>query len=168
MWLYRLPMAARIGVFAVVVFGAFVGVDALVGLYTGSLVSHLVTAAVTAVVVAAVVMILGERKVRRDFGSIERFIEYTRGLRTGELPAHIEPDVCRGWLNRSHKQNRMTLVAGVLWVVATLVNLIGRSENHWGFSAIFALCAIDFLVLWQLGRRRISRLATAVEQHAVC
>jgi hypothetical protein len=53
-------------------------------------------AAGCATLVVVAWMALGEeRDVRRNFASFEHYTEYTRTVRTGEMPADIEPDVWR-------------------------------------------------------------------------
>jgi protein-S-isoprenylcysteine O-methyltransferase Ste14 len=164
---YRLPLAVRVLIIASVTFGTAFGVLAVQrshGTWAGSLAAHLVVAAIVGAVIG-VVMVVTERRLRRDFGSIEQFIGYARALRTGELPADIEPDVWRAWLNRSRAANRQTLVApAVLVVFGVLPRLFGSSGYSWVIGVIFALLAMLSLASWWLTRRRISRLAAAIEQ----
>jgi len=171
-WFYRLPKAARFVIYTAISFGV-VGVVALgfTGVHTESLVRTLVQVAVIAVAVAAACTIFGERRLRRDFGSIEQFVDYSRALRTGELPARIEPDAWRGWLNRSRRQDRLLAVFACLLLVAWLLRILAHPSeaSQWGIwitTSLYALLAIGSMVSWQLRRGRISRLAAAVEQRA--
>jgi membrane protease YdiL (CAAX protease family) len=167
-WWYRLPRAARLViVFAVVVvmFEATEGPDLT---SPGRLVEQLVLGAVVGLVFAALVF-LREERLRRDFGSIERFLGYSRALRTGELPTRIEADVWRSWLNRSRTQNRFSPVVACMFLVPGVLLLIlvtHPSAFEWAISSLYALLAILIMVSWQVWRRRISRLAMAVEQRA--
>jgi hypothetical protein len=167
---YGLPMAVRVLITAVVTFGVVFGVLAVQpshGTWAGSLVAHLVVAAITGLLIA-IVMVVTERGLRRDFGSIEQLIVYSRALRTGELPAHIEPDAWRAWLNRSRAINRRALIApAILVVIGVVPSLIASSGYHSVTGLVFALLVVWTLVAWRLTRGRVSRLATAVEERAL-
>lgn len=168
--LYRLPLAVRVLITVVVTFGMMFGVLAVQpshGTWAGSMVAHLVVAAFVGLLVAFV-LVVTERRLRRDFGSIEQFIVYSRALRTGELPASVEPDAWRAWLNRSRAANRQVLIApAVLVVFGAAPNLFAPSGYSWVTGLVFALLAVWSLVSWWLNRGRISRLATAVEQRGL-
>ena len=110
---FRLPLVVRVVIYAAVWFSfAFLAFlawdfDHLYNGYNGSrMVGWLVLAAVVGLLVTPVVYGVDERS-RRDFGSIEQFIAYKRALRTGELPAHIDPDAWRDSLRLSGGANGM-------------------------------------------------------------
>lgn len=166
-WFDRLPRAARIAVAGALMFVAVFGVLQLQAFDAGeSFAASVLTfrAAVSAVIglaggVAAVV--LGEQHVRRIFGSFEQGNAYSRALRTGELPAHIDPAVWRGWLGVSRQSLRWTpICVGVIAVIGVL-QLVTR---EWADAVVFAVLAIWFVIVWRVQKERISRLTVAVEQ----
>ena len=86
-----------------------------------------------------------------------------RALPTGELPEHIDPDRWQGWLDVSRQSIRLTpLVAALFALVA-----VGQGVAHaWAFASFVSLLVVSFLVSWWVQRKRITRLAAAVERHA--
>ena len=119
------------------------------------------------VLLGAVWLVAAERRVYRDFGSIEKAISYRRALRTGQLPAVIEPAVWRGWLERSRKRTRLELcVAGFIfgWLVLKAYVHHPWALVDWAFGALFSLFAISGFVTGWLMRTRIPRLAMELER----
>jgi hypothetical protein len=166
---YRLPAAARIVISAVLFSGFFLLirlVNAVDDRWRGHhhwLTWWLVFAAAGGLVFGVLNVMLGDRHIRRIFGSTEQAIEYGRALRTGELPEQIEPDVWRGWLIISSRSNRRTS-----WIVPLfVVVVVAQSMAHaWAHAAVFTLLVILLLVSWWVRRGRILRLATRVEPRA--
>jgi hypothetical protein len=99
-WFYRLPPAARALMTAVWVFAALFGVTQLSSLDAGSDMSHnsvaqrLVVAAVVGVLAGVFGVVLGEKRIRRVYGSTEQAItaDGHRGRRVAAL-ARREPPV---------------------------------------------------------------------------
>jgi hypothetical protein len=167
-WLYRLPRVARFAVLTTMMFGALVVVleiESRLGILAAqSQVQRLVIAALVALAIAAFTNVLGERCLRRDFGSIEKFLVYRGALRTGKLPQGVDADAWRAWMNRSRRLNRSQLVAALMWFGIAVVNLAGQWAHHWTAFSFFAVVALYLLVLWQVERQRISRLEAALER----
>ena len=46
-------------------------------------------------------LVIGDPSTRRRGGAVEPLIEYERAVRTGELPAQLEPELWRRWLRMS-------------------------------------------------------------------
>jgi hypothetical protein len=166
-WFYRLPPAARAGITAVWVFAAIFGVtqlealDASSDMFHNSVVARLVAAAVAGVLFGVIGVVLGDQRIRRVYGSPAQAIIYSRALRTGQLPTDIEPTTWRRWLDVSRQSMRWTPVTVALFAVLAVLN----SLNHgWALVALLAVMAIWFLVYGQVLRRRILRLATAIDQ----
>jgi hypothetical protein len=164
---YRLPAVARIS--GTGLFGLGVGI-ALSYLYysVGGTVSAFGMAMAGYMAVAALIAALvAEWLVRRDFGSTQRYVVYVGALRSGELPAHIEPDVWRGWLARSRRANRQAPVMALLLVVFGVGHGLNyASLGHLIIAGFLALCTAAIAVNWHLQRRRIARLTTALERRA--
>jgi hypothetical protein len=166
---YRLPAAARIVISAALFFGLLLLMTLLNAVDDhwhgdhGSLTWWLVFAAAGGLLFGILNVVLGDRRIRRIFGSTEQAVEYGRALRTGELPEHIEPDVWFFWLNISRQSNRWTPWGVSLFVVVA----VGQSMAHaWAYAAAFTLLVIWLLVSWWVKRGRILRLATALAQRA--
>lgn len=165
---FRMPLAVRIILGAAVGFSLAFGVAYLDRLYNGdkgSLVGLLAWAAFVGLVLAIRMVVGNEGCLRRNIGSFDHYIAYTRALRTGEVPANIDPDVWRGRLSSSLRSNRMeSLWASFLVVFAVLPSLIDQSA-YWVTASLFGLLAIRNFVSWWLMRVRITRLAAEVERH---
>jgi len=56
-----------------------------------SVAARAVMAAIIGVVFGVIGVVLGDQRIRRVYGSIEQAITYSQALRTGQLPADIEP-----------------------------------------------------------------------------
>jgi hypothetical protein len=166
---YGLPPAVRVLITAAVTFGVVFGIlvaQPSHGTWAGSLVAQLVVAAITGLLFA-LVMVVSERRLRRGFGSIEQLIVYLRALRTGELPAHIEPDAWRAWLNRSRAANRRALITPAILVVIVVVPSLIASSGYRRVTGLgFALLVVWSVVAWWVARGRISRLTTAVDERS--
>jgi hypothetical protein len=107
-----------------------------------------------------------EGYLRRNIGSFEQYTAYSRALRTGTLPARIDPDAWRRWLSLSRRSNRMKpLWAPVLVVFGVLPSLTSQSA-YWVTASLFGLLAVRNLVSWWLMHERVTRLAAEVERHA--
>jgi hypothetical protein len=166
---YQLPAAVRVAVTVVLMFGAMFGVFELMTLDSGrggagsSVLTRLVMAAVVATAAGVVIVVLGEKRMRKSYGSLDRAVEYFRALRTSELPAHIEVDTWRGWLAATRQEMRWTpIFVGVFAVIA----VVYAATQQWASAALFAVLTAWFAVLWWVRRRRVSRLTSAVEQRA--
>jgi hypothetical protein len=82
-------------------------------------------------------------------------------LQTGHLPSDIEPAAWQRWLGVSRQSMRWTPVTVTLFVGLALLNSLA---HPWALVALLAIAAV-----WSLGyglvlRRRILRLATAIER----
>jgi hypothetical protein len=90
---YRLPAAARVSGTALYGLGVGMALSYLYYPVGGNVSAFGMAMAGFLAVVALVAALVAERLVRRDFGSPQRYVVYADALRSGELPAHIEPDV---------------------------------------------------------------------------
>jgi hypothetical protein len=166
---FRRPLAVRAVLSAAVAFSfAFVvaNLDRLFHGYNGSLVGLLAWGAFLGLAVAIRAVVFPEGRLRRNFGSFERFIAYRRALQTGELPVRIEPDVWRGWLRRSRRSNRMGPLRASLCVVFGVLPSLTSQSAYWVTASLFGLLAIGNLVSWWPMRAQITRLAAEVERYA--
>jgi hypothetical protein len=141
--------------------------DALV--YGGPRIVRLEWAAGCATLVVVAWMVLGkERDVRRNFASFEQYTEYNQTVRTGTMPADIEPDVWRARLRTSRRENLFRVfLAGFLVSVGSASILTDQSAYHWVSALLFQLVAIWLLVNWWTTRERLASLAVEVERHAI-
>jgi hypothetical protein len=166
-WLYRLPPAARAVIIGTWVFAALFGVTQLAALqassamFPNSVAARAVMAAIVGVVFGVIGVVLGDQRLRRVYGSTEQAITYSRALRTGHLPSDIEPAAWQRWLGVSRQSMRWTPVTVTLFVALALLNSLA---HQWALVALLAIAAV-----WSLGyglvlRRRILRLATAIER----
>ncbi len=167
MWSYRLPRAARIAITAALMFVAMFGVlqlqtfDAGGSLSASTLIVEALLCAVIGLIAGVVAVPLGEQHVRRIFGSFEQCNAYWRALRTGELPAHIDPAVWRGWLSVSRKSMRWWPISIAVFVVIGVMQIL----NHdWGLAVLSAVLLIWYGICGPVQKGRISRLTVAVEQ----
>jgi hypothetical protein len=165
---YRLSLAARVAIAAAVTFFVLLAYRELLDLWFFGIFQWfwMVPAAVVALLVAVVTVVV-DRRLRRNFGSIEQYIGYSNALRTGVPPMQIDRDVWRRWLHYSRRQTRLLAWAAVLIAVfVVLPNLHYRPGRpyHWVVASVYGSLAVLMLVSWRLRRARISRLAAAVEQ----
>ena len=81
---------------------------------------------------------------RRDFASFEKYTEYNRTLRTGRLPAGIDPEVWRRRLEMQSTREPDEAVAGVGFLVAVGIPSIvtDQSVYHWVTASLFQLVAM--------------------------
>src|SRR6476620_4297060 len=69
----------------------------------------------------------GRAGLSQNFDSIEQFIAYKQALRSGELPAHINPDARRGSFQFSSGGNRIArLFAYLVLLLVAVPSLIYR------------------------------------------
>jgi hypothetical protein len=168
-WFYRLPRAARIAVNGALVFVAFFGAMQLEtldagGRFSGSaLIYHAVLSAAVGLIGGVVAVVLGEQRVRRIFGSFEQGNAYRRALRTGELPAHIDPAVWRGWLSVSQRAMRWWPISIVSFAVIGVLEVL---TYLWAHAVVFGVLVIWYGIWWRVQQGQISRLTLAVEQRA--
>lgn len=109
-----------------------------------------------------------ERDVRRNFDSFEQYTEYNRTVRTGDMPADIEPDIWRGRLRSSHRENLFRVfLACFLVAVGVSSILTDQSVYRWLSASLFQLLAIWFLFNWWTTRMRLASLTAEVERRAV-
>jgi hypothetical protein len=163
---YRMPAAVRIGAHAAIGLGAAALVAAIY--YPAGPASHavLVTAGVVGVMMV-MAAVWGERLLRRDFGSAAQYVEFAGALRSGELPADIEPAVWRGWLARGRQYNVQRIGAVAPLVVFGIVPALRvPTTAHLIIAVVLAGLAVSTVVDWHIERRLIARLATAVEERA--
>ena len=120
-------------------------------------------AAVFGFTLAALVI---ERNLRRDFASYEEYTEYNQTLRTGRLPAAIEPDAWRRRLRSSRRENLIRpMLAGFLVAVGIASIATRQSVYHWVTASLFQLLAMWLLVKWWEWRDRLVSLTAEVERH---
>jgi hypothetical protein len=168
-WFYRLPATARALIIGVTSSAAIFGV---MSLYTDSpswgdtresVIGRLVMSTIVGMVTGAVGVVWGDRRIRRLYGSPGQALTYSRALRTGELPAQIDPAAWQRWLAVSRQSARWAPAGvGVFAVLAVLQSL----DREWRFATLFALLSIWEAAVMLLLRRRIARLAAAVGQRA--
>jgi len=164
---YRLPAAARISGTALFGLGAGIALAYLYDSVGGKVSAFGMAMAGFLAVVSLVAALVAERLVRRDFGSPQRYVVYAGALRSGELPAHIESEVWRGWLARSRRANRQAPVMALLLIVFGVGNGFNyASLGHLVIAGFLALCTAAIVVNWHLERARIARLASALERRA--
>ncbi|PXX01540.1 hypothetical protein [Mycolicibacterium moriokaense] len=166
-WLYRLPLAARAAVTGAWVFAALFGVTQLATLqassamFPNSVAARAVMAAIAGVVAGVIGVVVGDQRIRRVYGSTEQAITYSQSLRTGHLPEDIEPAAWQRWLDVSRQSMRWTPATVTLFAALALLNSLA---HQWALVALLVIAAV-----WSLGyglvlRRRILRLATAIDQ----
>jgi hypothetical protein len=168
-WFYRLPSVVRAlttGVFsAVAIFGvmSLYAVTEPWGNPGQSVIARLVVSTIAGMLAGVLGVVLGDQRTRRIYGSTERAISYLRALRTGRLPTDIDPGTWRRWLDASRQSVKWAPAAvGVFAVLAALQSL----ERQWAVMCLFAFFAVWQLVVSLVQRRRIARLATAVDRRA--
>jgi hypothetical protein len=109
-----------------------------------------------------------ERNLRRDFASFEKYTEYNRTLRTGHLPAGIEPEVWRRRLRCSQRENLMRPLLACFLVAVGIASIVtDQSVYHWVTASLFQLAAMWLLVKWWEWRERLDSLTGEVERREV-
>lgn len=163
---YRLPAAVRIGANAAIGLAVAALVAAIY--YPAGPSSHVVLTSAGVVSVAMVFAAFwGEHLLRRDYGSAAQYGEFAAALKSGRLPARIEPAVWRGWLARSRTLNLQRIGAVAPLVVFGLVPALRvPTTAHLVIAAVLAGLAVWSVVKWQVERRRIAVLTAAVEDRA--
>jgi hypothetical protein len=171
--LYRLPMVVRAVIYAAMAFAvAYLAClawdfDRLYDDYNASRMGGWLVVAALGCVLVTGYLLGADSRLHRDFGSMERFIAYKRSLRTGELPARIDPDVWRRWLRLSRGSHRIGQLLAYLAVVFVVVpSLTRQPEYHPVFASSVGLLALWRLVSSWRRRARIARLAAEVERRA--
>jgi hypothetical protein len=165
---YRLPRAARALITAAAFVAAMLGVSQLYALdnrsdsFYGSVNTQLVLAAVTGLLVGVLTVVVGDRRIRRIYGTTEQAITYSRALRTGQLPTHIEPAAWQRWIDVSRKSIRTTPTTVAIFAVLAVLQGVGG--HHWVVASLFVLLGIWLLVVRWVLRRRILRLTSAIDQ----
>ena len=164
---YRLPAVGRIAGTGLFGLGAGIALSYLYYSVAGKVSALGIAMAGGLVVVALIAALVVERLIRRDFGSAQRYVVYAAALRSGELPAHIDLDLWRGWLARNRKANQQAPTTALLLVVFGVgQGLKFPSVGHLVIAGLLALCTATVVVDWHQGRRRIARLTAAVERRA--
>jgi hypothetical protein len=167
-WFYRLSPAARAlmtGVFsAVAIFGVLTVYDvAEWSSASHSVAARLVVSTIAGLLSGVLGVMAGDRRARRIYGSTEQAITYMQALRTGRLPAAIDPGAWRRWLDASRQSLKWAMVGvGVFAVLAGLQSL----ERQWAVVSLLTVVAFWQLAATLMQRHRISRLATAVDGRA--
>jgi hypothetical protein len=166
---YRLPAAARALITGVLSSAAIFGVMTLYtvsapwGDTRESVIARLVVSTIAGMLTGVLGVVLGDQRMHRVFGSTTQAIGYSRALRTGELPPHIEPAAWQGWLAVSRQSNRWAPAAVGVFVL--LAVLQGRDRN-WAPAVLLLVIAIWQSTVALVLRRRIARLAAAVGRRA--
>ncbi|MBJ7339587.1 hypothetical protein [Mycolicibacterium sp.] len=167
-WFRRLPAAIRALVTGVL---SAVAIFAVMWLFTvsaawddphESVTARLVVSTIAGLVTGVASVALGDRRMRRTYGSTERALLYSRALRTGELPREIEPATWQGWLAASSQSNRFAPSAVGVFAILGVLQAI---DHEWWLVALFASFAIWQGAVALMARRRIARLTAAVGQH---
>lgn len=112
---------------------------------------------------------LGEdRDLRDNFASYDQYVEYHRTLRTGEMPADIEPELWHRRLLSSRKENWVRAVLAGFFIALGIATIVaGRNGYHWVIASLCQLLAIWLLINWWGARERLRRLTKAVDRQAV-
>jgi hypothetical protein len=88
-------------------------------------------------------------------------------LRTGELPARINPDLWRRWLDVSRAAHRTAqLVAWLLLAFVVVPGLIRPPAHHLVFAVLVGVFAVWRLLSARRTRAQIGQLAADVERRA--
>ena len=105
-----------------------------------------------------------ELRLRRDYGSIERYAAYMRALRTGEPPVHIDPAAWREWIRRSRGANWLALSVACLAGLFVAASLTHQPAYHPISAALVGLLALSWLAMGWRKSARINRLAAEIER----
>jgi hypothetical protein len=121
---------------------------------------------------ALVALVMGglgcEPNLRRDFGSYDQYAEYNRAVRTGSLPADIEPEVSGRRLRAGRRENLGKPFLACLLVALGVASLLtDRSVYHWVSASLFQVLAIWLLLTWWTRQQRIASLGADVERRAI-
>jgi hypothetical protein len=136
------------------------------GFSTARMGAWLAVAALIGVLVTAH-LIGADGRVHREFGSTDRFVAYHQALRTGVLPARIDPEAWRRWLHVSRGANRTTQVVAWLLVAFVVVpDLIRAPRQHLLFAVLVGLLAFWRLLSARRTRAQIATMAADVERRA--
>lgn len=112
---------------------------------------------------------LGEdRDLRRNYATYDQYVEYHRTLRTGQMPAYIEPELWRHRLASSRRENLVRGVLAVFFMTVGIASIVtDRGAYHWAVASLCQLVAIWLLVNWWGARERLRRLAQTVDRRVV-
>lgn len=170
----QIPVAARLFGAAAFGFGSafltllLADLDAVV--FCNALIEHLEWAGAWAAPMSLVsaISLFGYPSIRLGAGPVEPLIEYERAIRTGELPARVEPEVWRGWLRSSRWFYGMC----VLWpcffaAVGGWAILTDPTGYHWVVAMLLQLLAIRLGLNWWRTRVRLAQLAAGVDRYVV-
>jgi hypothetical protein len=170
----RWPVTVRFVQFAFVgfIFALLVllaaDLDSVVHSYSRT--AHLERAAFWAALVGVVfaVAALGDPRLRRGGGSAEQVAAYDRALRSGQLPAHIEPDVWQSWLRRGRRSYGILRALRICFLMAVGVSAILTHPTvyRWVIASLLELLAMWYIISWPAALRRYARLAAEVDQRA--
>ncbi|MFI5509216.1 hypothetical protein ACIA48_17250 [Mycobacterium sp. NPDC051804] len=170
---FEMPLAGRLAssflMWSVVAFLVLLLVDLGTLAFGGPWIMRLDVAAGLAALVGLAWALLGEdRDLRRNFASYDKYLEYHRTLRTGEMPADIEPELWHRRLAGSRQENwARAMLAGFFTVLGIAAIAAGRNGYHWVIASLCELMAIWLLINWWVARERLRRLAKAVDRQAV-
>jgi hypothetical protein len=171
---FQMPRAVRVPVTAATgftfAFLALLVADLDSVIYSSSRIVHLEWVALWAALMglASAIAALGDPTLGGASGSIEQLVEYDRALRTGELPARIEPDVWRAWLRSSRRTFGMPLLwACFFGAVGVWSILTHQSGYHCVTASLFELLAIWMLLSWWGRCVQTTQLAAEVERYAI-
>jgi hypothetical protein len=169
-WLLRLPAAARALITGAMSSAAIFGVMTLFAVSASwgdnhqSVIARAVLSTVAGMVAGIAGVLVGDQRMRRTYGSAEQAIVYSRALRTGELPAHIEPGTWQRWLAVSRQSNKWAPAAVGVFAVLAVLQIVSR---EWAPAALFVAFAIWQTIVALVLRYRIARLEAAVGGQAV-
>lgn len=112
---------------------------------------------------------LGEdRDLHRDFTSYDQYLEYHHTLRSGGMPADLDPALWQRRLAGSRRENWVRAVlAGFFMLLGIASIAAGRHGYHWVVAALCQLVAIWLLINWWGARERLRRLGKAIDRHAI-
>ena len=168
-WFDGLPAAARALFIGLLSSAAIFGMLSLyafadvLGESHESVVGRLVLSTIIGLLTGVVGVVFGDQRMRRVYGSTDRARTYSRALRSGELPAQIDPAAWQRWLAVSAKTNRWAPASVAMFMVFGLLQGLGK---NWFLVALFGAFAIWQAAVALVMRRRIARLTAAVRRRA--
>ena len=160
---FRLPLLGRV---VLIILAWFSYAVVILALNTPDSSSRMTTAVGVASLLGAWVTVSVDLSVHRKFGSRQQTIEYQRALRTGALPADIEPAEWRRSLRGSRWSIAITAMwAGPLLAFGWMSSITSQSAYRWAPASAFALLAVwGFISVCRRGAQ-IKRLADALKRH---
>lgn len=125
-------------------------------------------AACAALLVVVWAVLSEERDLRRNFATFEEYSAYGQAVRSGGLPADIEPDVWRVRLKCTRRENLFRLVLACYFLATGVASVLTEhSVYRWVSASLFEVIAIYFLINWWTARERLTALMAAVDRHAI-